>query len=114
MEEIKINPKCINDGMDFAVSNRGYLLPCCYCDIPRMYEDPEFAKLVAVSKISDYDNIEQILNTKQWKRFYKNLQRNKGPYACRTVCRVDKSKLQTRVSTLIDTRTDNIIEVKKA
>ena len=84
---IKLKPACFEE-FPLAITNQGVLLPCCYCDDPHTTTDREFKKLMAVSKLDDYDSIEQILATKQWKRFYKNLTRNVGPPACMTVCSV--------------------------
>jgi len=84
---VKLKPACF-EGFPLAVTNQGYLLPCCYCDDPPTLRDPEFQKLMAVSKLDDNESIEKILAKKQWKRFYKNLTRHKGPNACMTTCSV--------------------------
>tara|TARA_B100000085_G_C18547489_1_gene514506 strand:+ start:390 stop:731 length:342 start_codon:yes stop_codon:yes gene_type:complete len=88
---IKLKPACF-EGFPLAITNQGVLLPCCYCDDPHTTTDKEFKKLMAVSKLDDYDSIEQILATKQWKRFYKNLRRHVGPPACMTICSIKKGK----------------------
>ena len=87
----KLDPKCFK-GFPMAISNEGYLLPCCYCEDRLTYEDPNFQKLLKVSKINDYNSIEEILNTKEWKKFEKNLTKHKGPDCCHTVCGIVKDE----------------------
>lgn len=105
---MNLDPKCFKD-QELAVTNTGYLVPCCYCDDKATMDDPGFQKLLKVSKISSYDSIDEILNTKQWKKFYERLKRNKGPDACMQVCGVNKNNI--REETFIDTNTKNIIKV---
>jgi hypothetical protein len=112
-EKILLDPKCINGTTDMAVDNRGRLIPCCYCDVPGMTDDPEFAKLLEVSYLENYDSVEEILATKQWKRFFKRLKQNNGFPECNEACRKDKSKLNTRVSTYYDPGNSNIIGTYK-
>jgi len=79
-------PKCFKRELSFAITNRGYLIPCCYCDDPDTLNDEEFKKLLSVSKISDNESIKDILYSKQWKKFFKNLKSHKGPPACWKTC----------------------------
>lgn len=99
MDKIILNARCLNGTTEMAVDNRGRLLPCCYCDGPAMARDPEFAKLLEVSYLKDYNNIEEILATKQWKRFYKRIKRNEGFIECNHVCAKNKSDLIARERT---------------
>ena len=114
MDKIILDAKCLTGKIDMAVDNRGRLLPCCYCDVPKMTNDPEFAKLLEVSYLKNYDSVEEIFATKQWKRFYKRLKRNQGFSECNKVCRKDKLKLHTRVSTHYDPTSGNIIGTDKS
>lgn len=82
----KLDPKCLKGEMQAALTNRGELIPCCYCDTQRTLADPEFQKLLKVSKIKDYDTIEEIYLTKEWIEFVDNLKNNKGPWACWRTC----------------------------
>ena len=45
---IKLAPKCLTGQQSVAYSNRGHLIPCCYCDTINSYRDPNFKKLLAV------------------------------------------------------------------
>lgn len=99
--------------MAFAVTNRGELIPCCRCDEPGTIDDPEFQKLLAVSKISENNSVEDILSTKQWKRFYKNLKRNIGPKACWNTCQKNKSKSSTQTLKVIDPSTNHVKVTQK-
>lgn len=78
--------KFINE-MQVAIDNRGHLIPCCYCDTPNNNKDENYQKLLKVSKISDYDSIEEIYLNKEWTEFVENLKNNKGFYACHIVCK---------------------------
>ena len=90
-KDIELRPLCFEGQMSFAVTNRGHLIPCCWCDDPKTMDDPEFQKLLTVSKIEDYESIDQILTKVEWIEFNKNLQQNRGPNACITKCRKNKS-----------------------
>ena len=74
---IDFEPKCMLQGNDrrqqVAVTNRGHLIPCCWCDQPRASKDPIMKQMLKVSKISDHNSIEDILTTKEWQEFAKNL-----------------------------------------
>lgn len=105
----KLDPQCFKNNIAFAVTNRGELIPCCMCDDPPTINDPEFKKLLAVSKISDHNTIEDILRTKQWKKFYKNLKRHTGPAACWQTCRSNKNINDIQELRLIDTSTNAIL-----
>jgi hypothetical protein len=87
MSEIKLDPACFKH-FPMAITNTGYLLPCCYCDDKYTLADPKFQKLMAVSKISDYETLDEIVSLKEWKDFEEDLRNHKGPDACMTVCRV--------------------------
>lgn len=92
----KLQPLCFKD-FSMSITNEGYLVPCCYCDDPPTMEDPEFKKLLAVSKIKDYDNLEDIFYNKEWIDFYKKLENNIAPCdACLSVCTVKKDGTKTR------------------
>lgn len=104
----RLAPKCFDD-MRMAITNYGYLIPCCYCDDKSTMENKNFKKLLAVSNINDYEKIEDILKTKQWKMFYKNLKRNIGPTCCIKTCAV-KSRKRDEIH--IDTETKEIKNVR--
>jgi len=95
---------CFN-GFPMAVTKDGYLVPCCYCDVTDTMQDSKFKKLLAVSKISDYDSIQEILDTKEWKLFERNLKENKGPPACMRNCQKD---VMVRQNNAIDPKTNKL------
>lgn len=99
----ELDPLCLKGAIAFAVTNRGHLVPCCRCDDPRTMNDPEFQKLLAVSKISDYENIEQIIHTKEWSKFKSELEQHRGPEACWSVCRKNKPDETKQSWSVIDT-----------
>lgn len=88
MSREKIEPKCCNNDIQFAITNRGHLVPCCYVDSYQGMKDPFFQKLLTVSKITDYDSLEEILQTKEWKELEQILLGD-GPYpsVCAHICK---------------------------
>jgi hypothetical protein len=108
-EKIELDPQCFKGTIAFAVTNRGHLIPCCRCDDPPTVRDPEFQKLLAVSKISDYNSIEEILATKEWLEFEENLRNHKGPDACIKTCRKNKEEKDTQVLKMIDPESNQIL-----
>ena len=86
IKNIKLDPICFKE-FAFSITNKGELLPCCYCDEQDTLDDPEFQKLVKVSKLKDYDKIEDIFKNKEWKEFYDLLVKNIPPcHACFQTC----------------------------
>jgi len=69
----KLKPQCIAGTMQAAVTNRGHLIPCCWLDDKNNLNHPIMKSLLKVSKISEVDDIEQIVFTKEWIEFEKNL-----------------------------------------
>ena len=84
--ELQLDPKCLKDEMQVAITNKGELIPCCYLDTPRNNLDLEYKKLLKVSKINDYNSIEEIYLNKEWIEFAENLSNHKGPYGCKLTC----------------------------
>ena len=106
----RLKPACF-EGFPIAITNEGVVIPCCYCDDKSTLNDPEFQKLMAVSRLEDNDSIDQILAKKEWKRFYKNLRRNQGPDACKKTCGIKEEGKGVRQDMHIDTdaNSSNII-----
>lgn len=104
----ELDPKCLKGTIALAVTNQGYLVPCCRCDDPRTMNNPEFQKLLAVSKISDYENIEQIMYTEEWSKFKSELEQHRGPAACWSLCQKNKPQKFVQSLTVIDTSSSEI------
>jgi len=86
--KVKMKPKCF-EGFPFGMTNEDELIPCCYCDTNYNKKDPEFKKLIKVSKVADYNKIDDILETKEWKEFYDLLINDIPPcMACLETCGV--------------------------
>jgi hypothetical protein len=101
-EKLKLNPRCIAGTMQAAVTNRGHLIPCCWLDDKNNLNHPIMKSLLKVSKISEVDDIEQIVFTKEWIEFEKNLkERNfdKILPTCKHQCQVreDKDKIKKEI-----------------
>ena len=88
IKNIKMKPMCF-ESQALGITNKGVLIPCCYCDQNKTLNDPDFKKLTDVSKLSDYDKIEDIFKNKEWKEFYDLLANDKAPcHACYKTCGV--------------------------
>lgn len=105
----KLDPMCIKGEISFAVTNREELIPCCYLDTPDNISHPLLKKLLGVSKISSKNTIEQILNHKEWKRFYKNLTKNIAPPQCNLVCRKNKLEHEKQSTKVIDASSGEVL-----
>jgi hypothetical protein len=109
---MKLDPLCFKE-FPMAITNQGFLIPCCYCDDPSTMEDPDFKKLLEVSNIKDYENIEDIIKTKEWTEFAENLKNHKGPRSCIQVCQVRENKNDIiRKDTHIDPKTKTVVGVR--
>lgn len=95
----ELNPKCLTEKQDsFGLTNRGELIPCCWTDTQINNNYEPFWQLTQVSKIEDFNSIEEILDQDEWKNFYKDLMNNKGYPMCHWVCRKgveEKQQVQT-------------------
>jgi len=94
----KLTPKCFNGKLGAAVTNKGYLIPCCYCDTRSNLSSPEMKKLEKVSKIDSVDSIEEIFLTNEWQEFASNLENDKGPPSCWRHCGDTKNKTKRQTT----------------
>lgn len=85
-KKIKLEPQCLQGKMELGITNNGELIPCCYCDSAHTRGNPEYEKLLSVSKINEYEKVEDILETPEWKEFEGNLKNNIGFPACERTC----------------------------
>ena len=89
-DTIKIVPRCLTEGEKhkrLTYSATGYILPCSYADD---YNIADFQDLIKDHlSIYNIDNVqEQILNSKEWKDFYKVLKEDpeNAPKSCKFYC----------------------------
>lgn len=108
--DIELEPLCFKKEIAMAVTNRGHLIPCCRCDNPANMADPEFQKLLKVSKISDYNSINEILETDEWNNFRKDLRNNKGPASCVYTCRKNKPEEEVQILKKLNTETQKLTQ----
>ena len=88
VNNIIIDPKCVSGSQEaFGFTNRGEVIPCCWCDTQRVRSDPDYQKLLAVSNIKDFDDVEEIFLQPEWKEFTENLKNNIGFEVCYTICK---------------------------
>ena len=108
----KFEPKCINGTMQAAVTNRGHLIPCCWLDDKNNLNHPIMKSLLKVSKISEVDDIEQIVFTKEWIEFEKNLkERNfdKILPTCKHQCQVREDRDKIKKEIFFDSKTGKMV-----
>lgn len=91
-KKVELDPLCFKDQIGMAVTNQGYLIPCCRCDDPENMADKSFQDLLAVSKISKTNTVEDILQSKEWSDFQENLKNNIGPPSCVNTCYKNKKE----------------------
>ena len=65
-KKIILEPRCmpkhgsIEYRMSPAMTNRGELIPCCWMDQAKALKHPIMKQMLKVSKVSDYNSIEEI------------------------------------------------------
>ena len=69
--EGKFVAQCMNGKQQMAMSNRGHLLPCCWCDQEWTLNTPLFQKMLKVSKVSEAENVDEIVLSDEWRDFEK-------------------------------------------
>lgn len=81
-----IQPKCLNGRQELGHTARGYILPCCWWDIPFLF-DSEIKELVKEKfKLDNVSDIKQVLESEEWKTFYADLRVGKAPSHCYKYC----------------------------
>ena len=74
---MNFSPKCFPHGKErrqqVALTNKGELIPCCWLDQRDKLKHPTMVALLKVSKVDDYEKIEDIFKTNEWQEFAKNL-----------------------------------------
>ena len=87
-KKTEIAPKCFNNIQDaFGTTNRGEIIPCCWLDTQSTRRDPDYQKLLEVSRIDDYDSIDEIFLTDEWIDFFNNLKKGIGFPVCYKICK---------------------------
>lgn len=91
--EMTLDPNCLKKNKKFGWTARGYLLPCCWCDVPSTYA----GKQGAVSKliqdkfhIDNIENFQEVVDSPEWKELYdiltNNARQNDVPQVCKRHC----------------------------
>lgn len=108
-----IDPKCVTGNQEaFGFTNRGEMIPCCWCDTQRVRADPDYQKLLAVSNIKDYDSVEEIFLQDEWIEFIENLKNNKGFEVCYTICK-KRDAPKHKAEIYIDPKTGKKVSAKR-
>ena len=83
----KVNPKCLAF-KELAYTAEGYLAPCCWCDNPVGWREPQIARLKKEHlKLKNNKKVEDIIYSKEWKDFFKELDTNPAK-TCQRFCGV--------------------------
>ena len=109
---IKLKPRCIAGTMQAAVTNRGHLIPCCWLDDTNNMNHPTMQSLLKVSKISEVEDIEQIVFSKEWIEFNKNLQErnfDKILPTCKHQCQVREDRDKIKKEIFFDSKTGKMV-----
>ena len=98
MDSPKIKPQCLTKkkGRDhakiFGHTAKGWVLPCCWCDVVNPDKDPEIKKLMSEKLLLKNNNkIEDIIDSEEWKRFYNTITipslYEQAPEVCKRKCK---------------------------
>ena len=98
MDSPKIKPQCLTrkKGREhakiFGHTARGWILPCCWCDVVKPDKDPEIKKLMSEKLLLKNNNkIEDIIDSEEWKRFYNTITTpslyKQAPEVCKRKCK---------------------------
>ena len=100
MDIPKIKPQCLtkkkgkDHGKTFGHSARGWVLPCCWCDVVKPDKEPEIKKLMSEKLLlKNNKKIEDIIDSEEWKRFYNIITTpslyEQTPKVCKRRCSYD-------------------------
>ena len=84
---LKVNAKCLAF-KELAYTAEGYLTPCCWCDNPIGWNEPQIKRLKKEHlKLKNNKKVEDIIYSKEWKDFFKELDTNPAK-TCQRFCGV--------------------------
>ena len=84
---LKVNAKCLAF-KELAYTAEGYLTPCCWCDNPIGWSEPQIKRLKKEHlKLKNNKKVEDIIYSKEWKDFFKELDTNPAK-TCQRFCGV--------------------------
>lgn len=105
VNNVTIDPKCVSGNQEaFGLTNRGEVIPCCWCDTDEVRADPDYQKLLAVSNLNDYDSVDEIFLQDEWIEFIENLKNGRGFKVCYTICK-KRDIPQHKAEVFIDPKT---------
>ena len=82
-----INPKCL-DKKALAYTATGYMLPCCWCDNPVGWVEPQIKRLRQDHlKVKNNNKIIDIISSDEWVNFFQELKINPSK-TCQRFCGV--------------------------
>lgn len=84
-----LKPRCIYEEQEITLSSEGYFTPCCWTDDELYKQQPWISSFFSPHlHIDNNDTVEQIFNSKEWRRFFKMLLKNpnNAPPVCFEYC----------------------------
>tara|TARA_Y100000310_G_C20116161_1_gene549368 strand:- start:125 stop:442 length:318 start_codon:yes stop_codon:yes gene_type:complete len=89
----KLQPKCLLTARGASYTATGYVLPCCWIDNPKGWNDEILKKFFDPNLHIDKNEIEEIINSKTWKNFFNLVKNNpkQAPKLCYRYCSVNKA-----------------------
>ena len=95
-KEVKrIYPRCMGVGRTknrmrpFGHSAKGFILPCCWCDVADPEYDPQIMKLMKPKlHLDNVEDMNDILLSDEWIEFYKSITTDykNAPKCCKRHC----------------------------
>lgn len=98
-ENTKFKPKCLLAKRVSACTATGYIVPCCWVDNTKGWEDKTISKFYSKSLHLDNNNsIEDIINSKIWIDWFAMLKNSpdQAPNICKKYCSVPLNETITR------------------
>jgi len=92
----KLKPRCFVENKEhygwlqgIAYTSDGYLLPCCWLDSIGYKQDLERLNLLDESLKLENNEVEDIINSEQWKEFFRVLVEDpdNAPCKCKLKCK---------------------------
>ncbi|MAD25231.1 MAG: hypothetical protein CMO44_13765 [Verrucomicrobiales bacterium] len=115
---MKLNPKCLIDpkqdkqktyitSQNLAHSAKGFILPCCWCDIPEPEKDEQIKKLFNKKlHLDNNDTIEDIILSDEWFNFFSTLtdDTSNASSVCKKYCSVGDNKTVVVKKVIVDNK----------
>ena len=82
----KLYPKCLESDAEMGNTSQGYLLPCCWWDVPDLFTSDLKDLVQEKFKLDTIQSIDEILLSPEWASFFKNIKEGIAPDYCYQIC----------------------------